>query len=63
MSIQLSQARRDLSSNDRLIFGKTYLALKAAGHTESQLYRLALAGDPDLTRETFADRVALAEEA
>lgn len=62
MSISLSQARRDLSSNDSILFGKTYRALKATGQTQSQLYRIALAGDPELTRDAFADRVALAEQ-
>lgn len=59
----LTAAKRSLASSDPVLFARAYTALKAEGHTDGALYRLAKAVDGTLTQDEWSDRVKNASEA
>lgn len=61
--LTLSAAKRALASSDPALFARAYNALIKEGHSDSALYRLALAADGTLSRDEWSDRVATAKEA
>jgi hypothetical protein len=56
-AMTLSEARKALSSSDPKIVREAFQLLETSGTTARQAYRVALAGDPQLSWETFQDRI------